>query len=387
VNAVEGASLRDVLLETFSELRSIPPPAWIVGGAIRDLLLGRRPADIDLAAEEGFEAAKALAAAAGGRLVPLGRERFPTWRIVAGERACDISDVIGETIDHDLGRRDFTINALALPLFGPEELLDPFRGAADIRAGVIRMVARKNLAEDPLRALKAVRLAATLGFAIEPETLAACRDEAHRLELVAAERTGAELEMMFTDGAPALAAPLLRETGMDVVLFGRTLPGYFAKLEPGDPIVAWTAIYRAARADEVRSAARKLRWASALATAVSSLLRALAAAEGAVDDPVQLDRVLHEAGPVVSARVARLSSAAGEERVAAAVNARIAARGEELFSIRPILNGDEIRAAAGIGSGPEIGTLKKELLREQIAGRIASKNDALAWLRSRLVSR
>ncbi len=381
-----GSTLRGELLAAFPELVSVPPPAWIVGGAVRDTILGRTPADVDLAAEEGFAAAEALAAAAGGRIVPLGRERFPTWRIILGDRACDISEVIGDGIDEDLARRDFTINAMAIPLFGPDELLDPFGGAADIDARLVRMVARRNLAEDPLRVLKAIRLAATLGFAVDPETLSACRDEAPRLDTVAGERVGAELEMMFSGGAPAVFGPLLRETGIDAVLFGRPVPPFVARLGGSDPITVWAAIYRGAGADEIRSAARRLRWPSALASGVSSLLRTLAAVEAA-RDALRLDPILHDAGAAGAARIAALAEAAGDEPVAASIASRIAARGEELFSIEALLNGEEIRAAAGIAAGPEVGTLKRELLLEQIAGRVRSKEDALAWLRSRALSR
>lgn len=378
-----GSSFRDGLLAAFPELSSIPPPAWFVGGAIRDLFLGRVPADVDLAAEEGYAAAEALAAA-GGRIVPLGRERFPTWRVILGARACDISNVIGATIEEDLGRRDFTINAIALPLFGPEELIDPFGGADDIGARRIRMVARRNLVEDPLRVLKAVRLAATLGFAIDPETLRACAEEASRLGMIAGERIGAELEMIFSEGAPAVFGPLLRETGIDEVLFGRRVPPFVAPLPAGDPVPLWAAIYRDATVDAVRRAAKNLRWPAALASSVAALLRSYSDARAAAGDVEALDAVLYDAGRETAGRIARLAAAAGEEQVARAVDERLAARSAQLFSIEPLLNGEEIGAATGLGPGPRVGALKRELLLEQVAGRIRGKDEALAWLGSRI---
>ncbi|HEY0787987.1 MAG TPA: hypothetical protein VGE86_05035 [Thermoanaerobaculia bacterium] len=386
MTAPGGPSLRDELLAAFPELSSIPPPAWFVGGASRDLVLGRPPADVDLAAEEGYAAAEALAAA-GGRIVPLGRERFPTWRVIFGERACDVSDVIGATIEEDLGRRDFTINAIALPLFGPEEIIDPFGGADDIGARRIRMVARRNLVEDPLRVLKAVRLAATLGFTIDPGTLRACAEEASRLGMIAGERVGAELEMTFSGGAPAVFGPLLRETGIDEVLFGRRVPPFVAPLPAGDPVVVWAAIYLGGTPDEIRRAAKNLRWPAALASSVAALLRSLAEARAGVNDVETLDAVLYDAGRETAGRIARLAAAAGEERLARAVEERLTARGAELFSIAPLLNGEEIGAATGLGPGPGVGALKRELLLEPIAGRIRGRDDALAWLGSRRISR
>ncbi len=382
-----GSSLRDALLAAFPELTTMPPPAWIVGGAIRDLILGRSPADVDLAAEEGYGAAAALASAAGGRIVPLGRERFPTWRVILGDRAVDVSDVIGATIEDDLGRRDFTINAAALPLFGPEELIDPFGAVDDLRARRVRMVARRNLVDDPLRVLKGVRLAATLELSIDPETMRACAEEASRLGMVAGERIGAELETTFSAGAPAVFAPLLRETGIDEVLFGRRVPPFVSSLAGGDPVLVWAAIYRGATAAAIGRAAKKLRWPASLASAVSRLLRSLGDAESAANERETLDAVLYDAGRATAERIGVLARAAGERQVADAVTARLAARADDLFGIHPLLNGEEIGAVIGAGPGPEVGNLKRALLLEQIAGRIRSKDEALAWLRSRSVSR
>ncbi len=379
----DGARLRDELLEAFPELRALPAPAWFVGGAIRDLILGRVPADVDLAASSGLAAAQALASSARGRIVPLGRERFPTWRVILGDRACDISDVIGAGIEDDLARRDFTINAIALPLDGAAHLIDPFGGVGDIEARIVRMVSRQNLADDPLRILKAARLAATLGFEVEPETLRACAAEAALLSTIAGERIGSELEMMFSGGTPETFGPLLRDTGIDVVLFGRPVPGAISRLAKGDPVAIWAAIFRDADGEELRSRAKKLRWPAALASEVSSLLRALREVEASGADPERIDAVLYDAGSLDAQRIIALAGACREEEIANAVRERLEVRGNELFSIEPLLDGDEIRAAAGVEAGPEVGRLKRELLLEQIAGRVRSKDEALGWIRAR----
>lgn len=381
-----GAALRAALLAALPELTSVPPPAWIVGGAIRDTLLGRAPADVDLAAGLGFAAAQAFAARAGGKIVPLGRERFPTWRVLVGDRACDISEIIGATIGEDLARRDFTINAMALPVHGEPDLLDPFDGARDVEARIVRMVALRNLADDALRALKALRLAATLGFTVEAETLRACAATMPRLRGVAGERIGAELETMIGTGAPAIFTPLLRATDADVLLFGRAVPEWVETLREGDAILIWAAIFRDGDAAAVRDATRRLRLPSFLASAITSLLGALDAVEATYRDPGRLDPVLYDAGSVDAVRVASLARASGREDVARGVEARIAARGDELFSIRPLLDGDEIRGAAHIAPGPAVGRIKRDLILEQIAGRVRSKDEALAWLRSRAVT-
>ncbi|HSN68852.1 MAG TPA: hypothetical protein VLV48_06385, partial [Thermoanaerobaculia bacterium] len=328
----------------------------------------------------------ALASRARGRIVPLGRERFPTWRVVIGDRAVDVTDIIGSTIDQDLARRDFTINALALPLHGPAALLDPFRGEADIDARRIRMIARENLVDDPLRILKAIRLAATLRFEIEPATLAACAEEAPRLTGIAGERIGAELGMMFEGGDPAIFAPLLRATALDRILFDREAPEWLARVEAGDPVLLWSAIFQEAASEDLRDAARKLRWPSSLAADVAALLRARESVKGSGLDSSRLDPILHDAGERGALRLIALAAASGEGDVATALDARIGSRGEDLFSLQPLLDGDEIREAAGLDAGPLVGRLKRELILEQIAGRVRDKGDAARWVRARAAS-
>jgi putative nucleotidyltransferase with HDIG domain len=169
--------------------------AWVVGGAVRDELLGRPVADVDLAvAGEPRRAAKALARAVGGPAFELSGE-FGAWRVIGPERRwqVDLTPLQGGTLGDDLARRDFTINAMARPLAGGE-LVDPFGGAADLDARVLRMVAPAAFDDDPLRVLRLARFASELGFAPDPETVAAAAQRAPRIAGVAAERVFAELK-------------------------------------------------------------------------------------------------------------------------------------------------------------------------------------------------
>ncbi|MGH9458820.1 MAG: hypothetical protein ACRD2J_14400, partial [Thermoanaerobaculia bacterium] len=245
----------------FPEVTTAGPGLWLVGGAVRDALLGRSSPDVDFAGPAAGAKAAAFARATGGRLVPLGRERFPTWRVVVEGRVYDFSDLTGEDIAADLGRRDFTINALAAPLEGGGSLEDPFGGIADLEARVVRMLSRRNLVEDPLRVLKAVRMAAALGFDVDPATREACRELAAELRRVAPERIGAELEIIFGSADLRRAADLLRDTGIDRVVFGRPIPEALAGAG-GDPVVAWAAIFRGADPGALRTVAAELRWPS-----------------------------------------------------------------------------------------------------------------------------
>jgi poly(A) polymerase len=181
--------------------------AWIVGGAVRDRLLGRTTADLDLSVpEDPKRAARAVAKATGGAAFRLSGA-FGAWRVVGpeGEWHVDLVTLRDGDIRADLAARDFTVNAMAEPLAGGE-LLDPHGGRADLEARRLRMVSAGALADDPLRTLRAIRIAVDLDLSIEPETAAAIGREAPGLEKVAAERIFGELKQVIT--APAVRTGL-----------------------------------------------------------------------------------------------------------------------------------------------------------------------------------
>jgi putative nucleotidyltransferase with HDIG domain len=181
-------------------------PAWLVGGAVRDRLLGRETTDLDVAvAGDPRTAAKALGRAASAAAFPLS-EAFGAWRVVAPGHAWQVDFVPLREGDlaSDLAARDFTINAMAEPLGGDGELVDPFGGAQDLRAGRLQLVTERALVDDPLRALRAVRFATELGLSLAPETAAAVRAHAPGLASVAPERSFAELKRVVA--APAAGA-------------------------------------------------------------------------------------------------------------------------------------------------------------------------------------
>jgi putative nucleotidyltransferase with HDIG domain len=194
--------------------------AWVVGGAVRDRMLGRSTPDVDVVLEgEPGAAARALAAAAGGVAFELSDD-WNTWRVIGPNRAwqVDVSPVRGGTLEKDLAERDFTVNAMAEPLAGGE-LIDPHGGAADLEARRLRMLSPAALAADPLRVMRLARLAGELELEADARTLAAARDNAPRLREVAPERVFAELRrilalpdpvagLSLTDAAGALAVVL-----------------------------------------------------------------------------------------------------------------------------------------------------------------------------------
>jgi len=189
--------------------------AWIVGGAVRDKLLGRATADLDLAlADDPADAARALARATGGAPFRLSGA-FGAWRVVAPDRRWHVDMVVlrDGDIGADLGARDFTLNAMAVPLAGGE-LLDPHGGRADLEARRLRMVTPGALADDPLRALRAVRMAIELDLTIEPATAAAISAAAPGLERVAAERIFAEFKHVIRSPAVRTGLQLMDAHGI-----------------------------------------------------------------------------------------------------------------------------------------------------------------------------
>ena len=204
------------------------PGVFLVGGTVRDGLLGRPLADVDVAvAGDAREFGQRAAAALGGTYVPLG-ERFGACRIVlrgaATSQHLDLVSYAG-SIESDLRRRDFTVNAMAVAAHGFDgdwaaaEVLDPTGGRADLASKTLRMVAPTVLDDDPLRLLRAVRFVAELGFALDGATTTAVRDRAVTLASVAPERVRAELcRVLAAEGAVAWIE-LLDDLGLlDVLL-------------------------------------------------------------------------------------------------------------------------------------------------------------------------
>jgi putative nucleotidyltransferase with HDIG domain len=184
--------------------------AWIVGGAVRDAALGRAVDDLDLAvAGDPGRAAKAIAAATGEYAFELSAE-FGTWRVASAERRwqVDVTALRGGGIESDLAERDFTIGAVAVPLAGGEPL-DPFGGLADLERGVLRAVGERSFAADPLRLLRAARLAAELELEIEPGTVRLARAGAAGAAEPAGERQLAELRLLLGGPDPLRGLALL----------------------------------------------------------------------------------------------------------------------------------------------------------------------------------
>jgi poly(A) polymerase len=195
------------------------PDAWIVGGAVRDAALGRDVVDLDLAvAGDPGAAARAIASELGERAFELSAE-FGTWRVVSRSRQwqVDATALRGGGIEADLAARDFTVGAVAVPLSeGPE--LDPFDGLADLERGLLRAVGERSFEQDPLRLLRAARLAAGLKLEIDPGTVALARASRSRAGEPAGERQLNELRQLLGGPDPLRGLALLDELELTAVV-------------------------------------------------------------------------------------------------------------------------------------------------------------------------
>jgi poly(A) polymerase len=243
VQSTEAVDLREVQASAVRELMRIAPVAdelgarftaageqiALVGGPVRDAMLGRLHNDLDFTTSARPETTERLLAGWADATWDMGRA-FGTIGCRKGEWQIEIttfrSDAYaadsrkpaveyGDTLTGDLGRRDFTVNAMAVVLPG-RELVDPFGGMQDLMRRVLRTPGRPedSFSDDPLRMLRAARFSAQLDFVVEPGVVAAMSDMADRIEIVSAERVRDELVKLVMSPHPRRGLALLVETGL-----------------------------------------------------------------------------------------------------------------------------------------------------------------------------
>ena len=316
--------------------------AWVVGGAVRDELLGRPVLDLDVACADPLRAARAYAKQSGGAAFPLS-ERHGAWRVALDdERTVDFTPLRG-TIEDDLATRDFTVNAIAVPLSGGEAV-DPFDGRRDLADLSLRAVSQHIFEDDPQRLLRAVRFVDQFGFRLADETVELIRASAHLAAKPSGERILAELEQLSAAGLR-----LLDELG---VL--QPLGGSVAELQDADsaairlPRVFGENLERFPLSNDHR---RRLR----------TLLRAEPPPD---DSPRQIHRFRRETEPWALEALEFLGASELQPVV------EEARRNEPA---QPLVRGDEL----GLPPGPEVGRLLERIEEERAAGTITTRDEAL----------
>jgi tRNA nucleotidyltransferase (CCA-adding enzyme) len=371
-------------------------PLYLVGGAVRDLHLGRPVTDLDLAVEgDGMAFARALARELGARPSPHERFGTVTLEFPDGSRL-DIASTRAETYDapgalprvaaaplgRDLARRDFTINAIALQLAPRRRpvLIDPFGGARDIGSGTIRMLHETSPQDDPTRAFRAVRYANRLRFRIDPSTRRWIGQAARHgaFDEVSGDRMRRELRLLFSEPDCARAVRLMGALGIDrmvdpdlrhdkpVLASLRRAEG-IARRQPGQ--TTWLLFLLVWSGELDPSARERLSRRLSLAGEAERRLRSFSALLGDLrEDPSRvtpsalLERVTYP--DEIAAAAALLGGAAGRrlERALRVSSTRLQIRGRDLI-------------AAGIAAGPRIGLALKVTLAARRDGRIPSSGE------------
>ena len=371
------------------------PPAHLVGGAVRDLLLGGDPLDIDIAIEgDARSAARALAERLGGETRVY--DRFGTADVIVGGQTLHLVSTREETYDtpgelprvtqaslsDDLRRRDFTVNAMAIGLTGDDfgHLYDPHSGLGDIGAGVIRVLHDRSFLDDPTRLLRAIRYATRLGFDLDPETERLAR------EAVAADAlstvSGARIRDELMDLLRETDAPAAIERMRDLEIHSALHP----ELDPDPELVAAAALGATAIGAD--------RAVSALAALVESAPEELDLWLADLHLPAE-ERDAASRAARVGARIAmtlrerdhspsELRELLGREPLEALALA-LALRAPSEAILRWVTDlrgvGLEISGAdllaAGVPEGPDIGRALEETLRRKLDGLVSGRDEEL----------
>jgi tRNA nucleotidyltransferase (CCA-adding enzyme) len=367
------------------------PGVYLVGGAVRDLLLGGVPFDLDLVVEED---AAALASALGGKLTS--HDRFGTSTVRLDGFAYDIGrarretyahpgalpEVVPAPLEEDLLRRDFTVNSIAIALGGerPGDLHAAPGAVADLEAGRLRILHDRSFVDDPTRLFRLVRYASRLGFEIEPHTRALAGEaiEGGALGTISGPRVGAELRLLARERDPVRALLGLRDLGLDRAVH----PGFGLADEP-----------LARRALELLPADarpdRLVLGVASLEVPGSELFELLdALAFEAEDRDVIVDtasRAEDLAGALASAgapsaigaaaagapaELVALAGALGPERAAEAWLG-------DLRHVRLTIDGRDL-LAAGVPEGPAVGRGLRAALAAKLDGRASGREQELA---------
>jgi poly(A) polymerase len=431
---------------------------FLVGGPVRDALLGRPTSDLDFTTDARPEQILAIVGSLG-----------PTWNtgiafgtvgVQLGEHRCEIttfrSDVydpssrkpqvdFGDTIEGDLVRRDFTVNAMAvaLPLDAARPIVDPAGGLDDLAAQVLRtpIAPEQSFSDDPLRMLRAARFAAQLGFTVAASTLAAITQMADRLEIVSAERIRDELTKLVLADNPRLGLALLVETGMadrvlpevarlretvdehrrhkDVYAHTLTVLEQAIELEPDGPdlVLRLAALLHDIGKPKTKSVDPDGKVSfhhheMVGASMTKSRLSALRYPKDVIDDVAKLvelhlrfhgysggtwtdaavRRYVRDAGPLLDRlhRLTRSDCTTRNARKAAALASaydslerRISElrEQEDLARIRPDLDGNEIMEVLGLPPGPAVGRAYRYLLEVRMERGPMDRDEAIAVLR------
>ena len=398
--AVSASELRERVRRVPGMERLLPaleglPPAYLVGGGVRDLLRGADPHDVDIAIEGD---ARSAARAVADRLGSAAREyeRFGTATVETPEDAYNFATTRAETYEspgalprvsaaslaEDLRRRDFSINAMAVGLTGDDlgHLYDPHGGLADIEAGVVRVLHERSFLDDPTRLLRALRYEARLGFAMDADTERLAREALaeEALQTVSGARVRDELMDLLREAHSPAAVARMAELGIDSAF---------------DPAAAADAalVSSASLGAVAVGADRGLAGLAALcAEAPAELARWLAELNLTAEERDRVLRAVRRAPEVAAGLHARQRTPselaellAGEPPETLALALALGAPSEPVLrwveerrSVRLEVSGEDL-IAAGVPEGPAIGRALHGTLARKLDGLVSGREQEL----------
>ena len=359
--------------------------AYLVGGPVRDRMLGVPTTDLDITVVgDAVTVAEKLTADSNGRLTV--HQRFGTATVTTGSVTVDLVTARRETynspgalpdvepggIANDLARRDFTINAMAMPLpASVGGLVDPHRGRADLEAGLIRVLHPGSFLDDPTRILRAVRYAARFGFTVEPETarLMAEALAGRALSTLTGDRLRHELERILQEPNPAASLRAADDCGALSAIHPALTASHLPEVgEPAAPLAWLVTLVWPLSADEGAAFCARVNAPSDWGRLVrdTARIRGIATALGSAPKPSEVCALLDGLAPD-ALRGAMLM-------VGAPAASRINSYLSDWWSVAPRLRGHDL-LALGVPAGPGMGEALRELRRARLDGETHSVLD------------
>lgn len=371
--------------------------AYLVGGCLRDMMMGRQPHDFDIATSAEPETVMSIFS--DFEVIPTGIKHGTVTVMIDGEpieittfrKDSDYSDgrrpdsiTFTDKIEDDLSRRDFTINAMAFGLDG--EIVDPFGGKSDIKSRVIRTVgsAEDRFSEDGLRILRAIRFASVLGFTIEKETTEAIHKLSRMLDRVSFERVFSEMSKIILSEKPSVQFREFKDVFSRVASEFSEIKDFEHTLETVDRVepeitLRFTALLHTLGEEQADSVLRKLKSDGVTIQKVTKLVRFF---DTDIDSSkVAVKKLMSEMGESDFFSLIKLKIADEPEKTIELEKAKQIAEkviaDKECFKLKDMtVKGDDL-IKFGMAMGPEIGKTLSMLLDKVISEEVANDKDSL----------
>ncbi|MDO8531647.1 MAG: hypothetical protein Q7T26_05705 [Dehalococcoidia bacterium] len=382
---------------------------YVVGGAVRDLLLGRPLVDVDIVVEgDAASLARRVAQQTGGRVEA--HDRFGTAKVMHNGpvgtghgQSLDLATARTEkyvrpgalptvqpgTLAQDLARRDFTINAIALGLTPPNEgvLLDPFAGQKDMAAGLVRVLHDKSFVDDATRIFRSVRYEQRLGFRMEPQTEALARRDIAYLDAISGDRVRNELDLLLREDAPERGLARLAEIGAlervglpwhDAPWLSRKFAQARRAAPPGAllPEIYLGLLMYTLSPEEASAALRRLNFPRATDQALRDVGPLKATLADLTRPDLQASAVVHMLERFQPAALQTCAFACDNK----AARERLRRYLAELRYVKSALDGHDL-ARLGVKQGPRMGQMLKALRDARLDGEVRSREDEEARVR------